>query len=333
MVRFKILVINVLILVICFSCSKIKPKMHFLEGNVFGTDFHIVYEDLATKDYSEQIDSLFHLMNKSLSTYQSTSDISKINRGDSTIVVDSYFKEVFEKSTRIYIETNGVFDPTIGVLVNAWGFGPNSEVENLEDEKISLLLNFVGFDKVQLIENMVFKKYPEIYLDFNAIAKGYGVDVVSRFLESKEVKNYMIEIGGELRCRGVNRKGDLWKIGIEKPIEIGERSLQQVVLLDNESMATSGNYRKFKVNPVTGEKYVHTIDTKSGYTVKRDILSASVISSIDCADLDGYATAFMAMGFLETKEFLKKHPELKVFLIYLDDKGKTENYSNFRLTQ
>tara|TARA_B100000809_G_scaffold252838_2_gene288064 strand:+ start:53209 stop:54210 length:1002 start_codon:yes stop_codon:yes gene_type:complete len=333
MVRFKFLVINFLILVISISCSITKPKEHFLEGNVFGTSFHIVYEDLVTKEYSEQIDSLFHLINKSLSTYQATSDISEINKGDSSVLVDSYFKEVFEKSSRIYYETDGFFDPTIGILVNAWGFGPNGGVANLEAETISKLLHFVGYDKVKLIEGRVVKNHPQIYLDFNAIAKGYGIDVVSRFLELKGVKNYMVEIGGEVRCRGVNGKGDLWKIGIEKPNFNGTRSLQQVVQLRDESMATSGNYRKFKVDPITGEKYVHTIDTKTGYTAKRDLLSASVISSIDCADVDAYATAFMAMGFEKTKQFLKKHPGLKVFLIYLDEDGVTKSYVNFPLIE
>lgn len=331
MIRIKNLFVSFFIVITLFSCSKIKPKEHFIEGNVFGTSFHVVYQGAVEKEYSHEIDSLFHLINKSLSTYQTTSDISKINRGDSTVVVDAYFTEVFQKAFRIYKETDGVFDPTIGVLVNAWGFGPNGEIKNLEKEKISNLLNLVGYDKVQLVDDKVLKENPAIYLDFNAIAKGYGIDVVSRFLEAEGVANYLVEIGGEVRCRGLNGKGELWRVGIEKPMTDGSRTLQHVVALNNESMATSGNYRKFKIDAVTGEKYVHTIDTKTGYTAKRDLLSASVIAPLDCADVDGYATAFMAMGFLKTKEFLNNHPELKVFLIYLDENGVTKNYSNFDL--
>ena len=304
-----------------------------MEGNVFGTRFQIVYEDTIQREYATEIDSLFRSLNNSLSTYEPMSDLSKINRGDSTIQVTAYFKEVFEKSTRIYKETNGVFDPTIGVLVNAWGFGPNGEIPNLEEEQISKLLHLVGYDKVKLVENKIHKEHSDIYIDFNAIAKGYGIDVISRFLEAKGVKNYLVEIGGEVRARGVSGKGVLWKVGIEKPNTDGSRSLQQVVVLDNESMATSGNYRKFKIDPVTGEKYVHTIDTKTGYAVKKDLLSASVIAAMDCADVDGYATAFMAMGFEKTKEFLKTHPELKVFLMYLDENGETTYYSNFPLLE
>ena len=331
MIRFKILLICFFTLIIDLSCSKTEPKSCFLEGNVFGTSFHITYE--GKNDYSRQIDSLFHALNKSLSTYESESDISNINKGDNSILVDSYFIEVFEKAKRIYKETDGVFDPTIGVLVNAWGFGPNEGIPNLEEEQISKLLQLVGYHNVALKENRVYKKFPNIYLDYNAIAKGYGIDVVARFLESQNIVNYMIEIGGEIRAKGVNGKGNVWKIGIEKPSTDGSRSLQEVVELNNESMATSGNYRKFKIDPLTGEKYVHTIDTKTGYTAKRDLLSASVIASMDCADVDGYATAFMAMGFSKTKEFLKMHPELKVYLIYLDEEGKTRNYANFPLAK
>lgn len=329
MIRFNFFLISFLIIIIELSCSKTEPKYKFLEGNVFGTNFHIIYESQNYQDYSFEIDSLFQDINKSLSTYSPSSTISKINKGDTIVVVDTYFKEVYEKSLRIYRETDGVFDPTIGLLVNAWGFGPINEVSDLGVNKIAELMEFVGFEKVQLVEDRVYKSSPKMFLDFNAIAKGYGIDIVSRFLEVNGVSNYMVEIGGEVRTRGLSPKGLLWKIGIEKPEFDGSRSIQQIISLDNESIATSGNYRKFKVDSTTGEKYVHTIDTKTGYTAKRDLLSASVIGSIDCADVDGYATAFMAMGFEKTKAFLRYHPELKVFLIYIDANGQTKNYSNF----
>jgi len=326
--RFKKLIISSLFILLLCSCAKIKPKYHKLEGNVFGTSFHVIYKDTKKKDYSIEIDSLFQLINNSLSTYAPNSSISKINKGDST-VVDKYFKEVYIKALRIYRETEGIFDPTIGVLVNAWGFGPGKEQEDLTQENIENLLAFVGYDKVKLTkDNMVFIQ-PGMYIDYNAIAKGYGVDIIARFFENLSIEDYMVEIGGEIRVRGRNENNEFWRIGIEKPNFDGTRSLQEVVSLTNEAMATSGNYRKFKIDPSTNEKYVHTIDTKTGYTAKRNLLSASVISSIDCADVDGYATAFMAMGFEKTKTFIKTHPELKVFLVYLDEQGNTKTYSNF----
>ncbi len=328
---FKKLLISSMFLILVCSCSKTEPKENKLEGNVFGTSFHITYLDTNLVDYSFEIDSLFQLINKSLSTYDSNSDISRINSNDTTVFVDKYFKEVYLKAQRIFRETDGVFDPTIGTLVNAWGFGPSREFLDLNDESIKELLGLVGYNKLKLQNGQIIKENPQIFLDYNAIAKGYGVDVVSRFFENKGIENYMVEVGGEVRVRGKNINKEYWRIGIEEPNFDGTRSLSQVMQLKNESMATSGNYRKFKIDPNTGKKYVHTIDTKTGYPARRDLLSASVISSIDCADVDGYATAFMAMGFEKTKIFLKNHSELKVFLIYLNSNGETKTYSNFTL--
>lgn len=315
-----------LLLFFCISCTKTKPKQYHLEGNVFGTHFSIHYTDSKRRNFERKFDSLFHLLNKSMSTYLPTSDISRINKGDSTVVVDALFTEVFYKADQIFKETVGVFDPTIGVLVNAWGFGPE-DVEEIPDSlEIKHLLGYVGFDKVQLVKGKISKKHPQTYFDFNAIAKGYGVDLVGRFLEQQQITNYLVEIGGELRARGLNAKEGVWKIGIERPHFDHSRSIQKIVFLKNESMATSGNYRKFKIDVDTGEKYVHTIDTKTGYTAKRDLLSATVIAPLDCANVDGYATAFMAMGFDKTKEFLTKHPNLKAFLIYADDSGELKEF-------
>lgn len=332
MVKKKCFVTCLLLFVLLASCTKIEPKSNIVNGNVFGTKFTIIYKDAKGRNFENEIDSLFHLVNKSLSTYMPSSDISKINNGDKTIVVDAMFKEVFQKADRIYKETDGVFDPTIGVLVNAWGFGPKKKEDNLDSLRIKQLLTYVGFDKVKLVNGKIEKLYPETYFDFNAIAKGYGVDVIATFFENQNVKNYMVEIGGEVRVRGVNDSLRLWRIGIQNPDLTASSPYQKVISLENEAMATSGNYRKFRIDPVTGEKYVHTLDTKTGYTAKRDLLSASVVASLDCADVDGYATAFMAMGFEKTTVFLKKHPELKVLLVYIDKEGATKEYKTENLT-
>jgi thiamine biosynthesis lipoprotein len=310
------------------ACSKTKPKTQYLQGNVFGTTFHISYVSNDPLNCEKQVDSLFHLLNKSLSTYIQTSDISRINNNDTDVVVDTFFLEVYDKSKRIYKESNGVFDPTIGILVNAWGFGPGKVVENLDSTKVEELLQYVGFDKVVIQDGKLKKEHPNMYFDFNAIAKGYGVDVIGRYLESASVNNYLVEIGGELRARGTNAMGNLWRIGIEKPNFDGTRGIQKILSLENKSLATSGNYRKFKVNPKTGEKFVHTIDSKTGFTARRDLLSATVIADMDCADVDGYATTFMAMGYEGTLQFLEKHPELKVFLIVSDEQGEFTEYTS-----
>lgn len=316
-----------LILVIFFSCEDTKTDLKIIEGNAIGTTFTIRYLDAGTHNYETKIDSLIAAINKSASTYIPTSDLSKINKGDTTVIADANLQEVFIKSEKIYKETDGAFDPSVGILVNAWGFGPEKPIENMDSLTVAALLKFVGYDKVRLENGRIKKLYPEIYLDYNAIAKGYLVDMVSRMFEKNGVANYMVEIGGEIRARGQNEKGTPWKIAIENPNTDGSRSFATVIELKNESIATSGNYRKFKVKE-DGTKYVHTINPKTGYAKESNLLSASVISKSDCADVDGYATAFMEMGFEKSKDFLKNHPELKAFLIFVDEKGAMQTYKS-----
>jgi len=325
-------IFSIVLISAMFSCQS--PKIleyKKIEGVAFGTTFHISYEDDMDQIIEKHIDSIIHAINKSMSTYVSTSDISKINAGDSTVLIDDMFREVFQKSNTIYKETNGFFDPTIGILVNAWGFGPENEIINLDSIRINELLQFVGFDKLSIKNGYVVKQYKEMYIDFNAIAKGYAVDVIGRFLEHKNSKNYMVEIGGEIRTLGISEKGKPWSIAIEKPNFNGSRSFQSVISLVNESIATSGNYRKFKIDAKTGLKYAHTIDTKTGFPSKSNLLSASVIAQLDCADVDAYATAFMAMGLEKSKTFLIEHSELKAFLIYSDKNGEIKNFSTDNL--
>ncbi len=321
-----------LLFLVLFSCNGQKESYQRLEGNALGTTFHITYKDKLHRDMVKDIDSLIHAVNRSLSTYLPESDISRINSGDGTVVVDEMFTEVFEKSKRIYKETEGIFDPTIGVLVNAWGFGPGKEINDISKKTVDSLLRFVGFDKVKIENGKVIKNTNGIYLDFNADAKGYAVDVIGRYFEQNGIQDYMIEVGGEIRARGKNASGKYWKIAIEKPNFDGSRSYQAFIGLKDESIATSGNYRKFKIDMKTGKKYAHTIDPKTGYPAKSDLLSASVISGMDCADVDGYATALMAMGLEKSIIFLKKHPDLKSFLIYIGEEGEIKTFKTENLT-
>jgi thiamine biosynthesis lipoprotein len=309
------------------ACKNNKPNLEVLQGNAIGTTYSIKYITPNSTNFKLNIDSIIKVVNKSTSTYIPNSDISKINKGDTTIVVDAIFEEVFKKSEKIFFETDGEFDPTIGVLVNAWGFGPGTKINDLDSLKIDSLLTYVGFNKVSILNNKVKKLYPEIYFDFNAIGKGYLVDLIARQLETANIENYMVEIGGEIRARGKNQHNEFWKIAIENPNEDGTRSFATVVHLKNEAMATSGNYRKYRIN-TNGEKYVHTINAKTGFASESNLLSASVISKIDCADVDGYATAFMAMGLEKTKAFLEKHNELKVFLIYADENSEIKTFTS-----
>jgi thiamine biosynthesis lipoprotein len=316
----------VLISIFFIGCQEKEPKEPIrLKGSVFGTTFSIIYFDDV--NYETSIDSLFTLVNTSLSTYMPTSDISKINRGEKNIKVDKMFTEVFQKSSRIFKETDGYFDPTVGNLVNAWGFGPKKPLNNLTADEVAKMMQFVGYDKVKLENDLVVKQYPETYFDFNSIAKGYGIDVVGRFLEGKGVTSYLVEIGGEIRTRGTKPGATLWTVQLDNPNTDGSRTAYTYLQLKDKAMASSGNYRKFRIAE-NGQKYVHTINPKTGYATESNLLSATVIAAIDCADVDAYATAFMAMGLEKAKEFLHKKPNLEVILIYVDEKGALKEFTN-----
>ena len=330
---FKKLCSFLLIAFVFISCEKEVPTFYVLQGEAQGSTYSIKYianEELVSKT---QIDSLLLAFDMSLSTYRNDSKISKINLGDSTIIVDDFFMETFKASNQIFEETNGLFDPTIGVLVNAYGFGPSHKRRDLNQKQIDSLLNFVGFDKVKLNANKtISKQHKETYFDFNAIAQGYSVDVVADFLKLKGIESGIVEIGGELLGFGKNTiENKNWIIGIDDPLQDPNvRTLIAKIKIENLGMATSGNYRKVVTDSITGEKFVHTINPKTGKPQKGNVLSATVLAPT-CMMADGYATAFMVLDVKEGIEFAKNHPHLFVLLIYRDENNevqqfKTENF-------
>lgn len=305
------------LIIVCFSCKQ-APKNKMISGPVFGTSYSVVYESKV--DFETQFDSIFYKINKSMSTYQVNSNISKLNRNE-PVTVDDHFIKVYETSKKIYEQTNGVFDPTIGAIVNAWDFGPENNIVELDSVKIDSLMTFVGFDKVNRIDDQILK-LEGTFLDFNAIAKGYGVDMIAEFLDSQNIENYLVEIGGEIRVKGRNTdKRQSWKVGVEQPRFDGKQAILKTIDL-NRSMATSGTYRKFKIDD-NGNRYAHIINTKTGYPSKTNVLSVSVIAD-NCMIADAYATAFQAMKIEQITEFLNTHPELKVFLIFENKSKKLE---------
>ncbi|MFB9054489.1 FAD:protein FMN transferase [Formosa undariae] len=313
-------------LVVLFVTACNGDKEHVkLSGPVFGTSYAVQYFSEDGANFQTQFDSLFAVINHSMSTYIPDSDISKLNRNE-TFTIDEHFAYVFDASKSVYKSTNGAFDPTIGVLVNAWNFGPEKEIIGLDSLKIDSLMLSVGLDKVRRSIHEIIKQDPNTYIDFNAIAKGYGVDVIGRYLESQNITNYLVEIGGEIRTRGINmEKDNPWKVGVEMPHFDGSQSLLRAIELQDESMATSGTYRKFKVD-LEGNKYSHIIDAHTGYPSKTNLLSISVIAE-NCMIADAYATAFKAMGIDDVKLLLEKHPELKVFLIFENKNQELETLS------
>lgn len=293
------------------------------EGSVFGTFYHITYQHPT--DVKDGIEATLQKVDNSLSPFNKESVITAINNNTSTDT-DSMFVEVFTLAQTVSAETDGAFDITVAPLVNLWGFGFKN-MDNVNQEKVDSLLPFVGYQKVRLTaDKKVEKDCPETMLDCSAIAKGYGVDAVGKYLESLGIKNYMVEIGGEVRVRGTNSRGELWHVGINKPDDDPtglSNDIEQVIKITQLSMATSGNYRNFYEKD--GKKYAHTIDPRTGYPVQHSILSSSVLAQ-DCATADAYATSFMVLGMEGAQKVLAKHPELMAFFIYTDENGNTQEW-------
>jgi len=307
------------------NCKPVKSEYKKVLGYAQGTDYHITYEDTKGKDYTNDIIAILKQFDKSLSIYDSTSIISRINRNEPDVKVDNWFETVFNKSAEINRISNGAFDITVGPVVRAWGFS-NGPVAKHDSAYIDSLLQFVGMEKVKLENQRVIKSSPGVQLDVNAIAQGFSVDIVCEFLEKEGVKNYLVEIGGEVRGKGVNASGKFWRIGIDKPTDgnmVAGQELEAIVQIENVAIATSGNYRKFFVE--NGVKYAHTIDPKTGRPAMTTLLSATVVAN-DCITADALATSFMVHGLNDSKELLKKIPDIEVLFI---SSGKNGEYNIF----
>lgn len=308
------------------SLLKAQTEAIRIEGQAQGTSYHITYFDPQNRDLKPEIEKILQDFDKSVSTYMPSSIISRINANEENVELDKTFITCFNKAKEVYKNTHGAFDPTVYPLVNAWGFGPGKK-QKIEKSKIDSMLQFVGFDLIKIKGNHVIKKDKRVALDFNAFAQGYSVDVVSEFLNSKGIGSYIVEIGGEVYAKGKKPNNENWSIGIEKPIDNKESQnpLKAVVKLENLAIATSGNYRRFVIE--NGIKYVHHIDPKTGYPTKNNLLSASVFAK-DCISSDANATGILVMGLEKALVFLKKHPELMVYLIYSDEHGNYKIYES-----
>ena len=294
----------------CVTESYIKDS-----GMVFGTTYSITYQ--YHENLKSDIEGVMQQVDNSLSPFNKSSVITAINNNTST-KADNYLTEVFTLAQTVNKETDGAFDITVAPLVNAWGFGFRSGTRPTEAQ-IDSLLTIVGQEKVTLKDGEIIKSDPRIMLDCSAIAKGFGVDKVAEFLAGKGIKNYLVEIGGEISARGKNSRGTEWNIGVTKPVDDSlsiNQENQAVLQITDKAMAPSGNYRTFYYEG--GKKYAHTINPHTGKPAQSDILSATVIAQ-SCAVADAYATAFMVLGSEKAKEILKKHPELQAYLILSDN--------------
>ena len=292
-------------LLLLVSCAQKEYRQN--TNFVFGTIYNITYQ--SDRDLQQEIEAELMKVDGEFSMFNPQSTVARINKGDSTVERSEMFSEVYQLAQTVSKETDGAFDITVAPLVNAWGFGFKHEQRPTPEQVDSLL---------QLRNQM----------DFSAIAKGYGCDVVARLLESHGIHNYMVEIGGEVVVSGKNAKGDDWHIGITKPTDDSlsvEGEMQTVLTITDHAMATSGNYRNFYYQG--GRKYAHTIDPRTGYPVQHSLLSATVLAE-NCATADAYATSFMVLGVEGAKAVLARHPELMAYLIYTDEKGQLATWAS-----
>ena len=296
-------------------------------GMVFGTTYNITYQ--CDSNLHNSIIRELEKVDEALSPFNKKSVITAVNNNHD-IEVNDMFADVFLLAQKISDDTSGDFDITVAPLVNAWGFGFKNGTQPTK-HNIDSLKNIIGYKKVRLEGRKVVKKDKRLMLDCSSIAKGYGSDVVARFLQKRGVKNYMVEIGGEIVTKGISQKRVPWKIGVTRPVDDSlsvSKELQSVINVTDKAMDTSGNYRNFYYK--NGKKYAHTIDPHTGYPVQHNILSATVIAD-NCATADAYATAFMVMGLEKAQKLLERHPELMAYFIYSDKDGKNKTWCSEKL--
>jgi FAD:protein FMN transferase len=322
MKKYPVFGLIILLFVACEPASKnTRAELIVLSGEAQGTTFNIRYHGAGAVNYQQAVDSILKVIDQSLSNWVGNSTISLFNKQNELTTNDEHFIRMMLESKSIYQVSNGAFDPAVMPLVKAWGFGPEGPAVKANQNIDSLLL-LVNWDFDMTMTNdgsgktvVQFVKNSPVQFDFNAIAQGYSVDVVFEFLRNNGVKDMMVEIGGEVRAMGKNDKGELWRIGIDKPVEEAERTLQAIAEINNKAIATSGNYRKFYEKD--GQRYAHTINPKTGYPVQHNLLSATVLAET-CANADAYATVFMVLGLEESLAFLQNHPELNLEAYFIN---------------
>jgi thiamine biosynthesis lipoprotein len=336
-----------LLLSVLLSCNqnpKVSNTLTFL-GDAMGTKYKIkvITNDSETFQLQSAVDSILAIFNASVSTYDTNSLISKFNRNQ--INLDSFkskanaieltqleqFLKVCYRSFDVYTASGGAFDPGAGPIYKAWGFAEQKMFKVPAQAYIDSCLVFAKYNQLELLDGIPVKKDPRLTLNFNAIAKGYGVDVIANYLEELGIENYMVEIGGEVRCKGKNSKNEFWTIGINVPSSIAKPDDAQAVLqIKNRSLATSGNYRQyFEEN---GKKYAHTIDPRTGYPAQNELLSASILAN-DCMTADAFATACMVLGKDKCLDLVKKDTTLDVFLLFNDEKGEVQSVYSHRVAE
>ena len=352
----RILPFHILLLLLIQSCSPGRPESNYLavEGKTMGTYYKVTYEDSLKRDFSKEIDALLIAINNEISTYEPNSTVSQVNKIESSYNTGLFFKDYvnclsdhrtcprvknrhfhnnFRMAKVAHERTRHAFDPTVMALVNYWGFGytPKRPVTNVDSMKIDSLMQYVGFNKIRMTDDggyaVIIKASAGMMMDFGGTGQGYGIDAVSEFLENRDIKNYLVDIGGESRARGRNKQGNWWRIGINTPSsDAAVTDYNQIIELRNMAVSTSGNYRNFY--EVGGKKYSHFISPKTGFPEKSNLLSVSVFSET-CTYPDALATGFMVLGLDKSFTLAEQLEGIEALFIYSDDNGgmKTKHTS------
>jgi thiamine biosynthesis lipoprotein len=301
-----------------------------IHGNTMGTTYQVSYVGSGLPQ--KAIDDLLEEINRSMSTYIESSMISQINVSTDPAIwhpVDDHFETVFRRAREIYKDTNGAFNPAVGPLVNAWGFGPNPVEELPDDATVHALLQVSSFDAFELRDSppAVRKASADARLDFSAIAKGYAVDAIATFIEEAGSNDYLVEIGGEVRARGRRPDGSGWRVGIEKPSEnpLASTTLQMTITLNNAALATSGTHRNVTVE--NGKSVSHILNPRTGYPADNSLLSVSVLAR-DTMTADAYATALMVLGLEEALRYVEARESLEAYFITQDEGGNISDRSS-----
>mgnify|MGYP001062694562 CR=1 FL=1 len=315
---------------IVYTYRQNQVKEIHITGTTMGTiGYNVKYMDKEQRVFKKQIDSLLVDFNQSLSTYIPDSEISVFNKTGEVTFAYPYFYDVLVASREVYQETQGAFDPTVGPLIDAWGFGAG-EMIGPDSAGVDSLLQYVGFPKITFSQQGASTQQKGMKLNFSAIAKGQAIDVVGDWLATQGIAHYMVEIGGEVRTLGKNLEGDLWTIGIETPDESRIGALFDAIQLQDQGMATSGNYRNFRV--VNGQKVAHTIDPITGFPKMQTLLSATILAP-SCMLADAYATASMVLGYEKAKTLIEKNPDLEAYFIYTNEQGELETFISAGLNE
>lgn len=303
------------ILLITATLTSCRKNYSNLDGMIWNTSYHISYN--GNKELADSIYKVLSEVGASLNVFDESSLVSNVNRNDS-VPVDKNFIYVYDMSKRINKISDGAFDPTLGPLIEAWGFGKGHSISS-DTLRVDSLLALTGISKTQIKDGLLIKENPAIQFNFSAIAKGYACDKVAEMLSRNGVDSYLVEIGGEIRCGGDSPSGSEWRISIDKPIitESVVHESQCVITITDAGIATSGNYRNFHESD--GKKFGHTISSKTGRPVQTNVLSATVVANTT-AEADALATTMMSVG---SSEGMKLADSLDVAVLLILADGKT----------